>query len=198
MSTYLHLLAVGLLLVAACTNRKQPTAPEAAAPPDSVYEAQARAITQAAFAALSAVLRREVSAHGPTGAVAACHHVALPLTDSLAKAHGVELRRTSLRIRNPCNAPDSLERRALLALAAQPLDDREQPRAWLHRSSQAVDVLLPIRLAMPACLSCHGQPATDIAPATLARIDSLYPEDAARGYALGEVRGAWHVRFPPR
>ncbi len=198
MSTYKYLLAVSLFCVVACSKPAHQPATDTAAQPDSLYEAQARQITQQAFAALSGVLMREIAAGGPARAVEVCHKAALPLTDSLARAGGVQLRRTSSRPRNPHNAPDSLERRALAELAVQPLDANGRPRAWLHRSSEAVDVLLPIRLAMPTCLNCHGQPSTDIAPATLARLDSLYPEDAARGYALGDLRGAWHVRFPLR
>ena len=54
----------------------------------------------------------------------------------------------------------------------------------------------PILLAAPVCLQCHGSPEKDIAPATMAAIKKLYPEDKATGFQLGDLRGLWRVTFP--
>ena len=37
------------------------------------------------------------------------------------------------------------------------------------------------------CVKCHGE---DIDPDTAALLDELYPQDKARGYRAGQVRGA--------
>ena len=50
----------------------------------------------------------------------------------------------------------------------------------------------PIRI-QPLCLTCHGEA---LAPAVGARIRALYPEDAAAGFALGDLRGVWWVELP--
>ena len=50
-------------------------------------------------------------------------------------------------------------------------------------------VMQPIR-AGGLCLACHG-PRETIEAETLARIDALYPQDAATGYAAGDLRGAF-------
>ena len=42
------------------------------------------------------------------------------------------------------------------------------------------------------CLNCHGK---DIDREVVARIDALYPEDRARGYAVGDLRGVFWVEF---
>ncbi|MOA58455.1 hypothetical protein D3C78_1828600 [compost metagenome] len=41
------------------------------------------------------------------------------------------------------------------------------------------------------CLACHGQ---QIKPELAAVIDQRYPQDQARGFALGELRGAFTLR----
>jgi hypothetical protein len=46
------------------------------------------------------------------------------------------------------------------------------------------------------CLVCHGDPQTQIAEATLAKINDLYPEDKATGFAMNDFRGAWKITFP--
>jgi hypothetical protein len=43
------------------------------------------------------------------------------------------------------------------------------------------------------CLACHG---SDITPEVAAAIDERYPDDMARGYSLGDVRGAFSLSKP--
>jgi hypothetical protein len=38
------------------------------------------------------------------------------------------------------------------------------------------------------CLECHG---ANLAPEVAARLDALYPEDRARGFKIGDIRGAF-------
>jgi hypothetical protein len=53
----------------------------------------------------------------------------------------------------------------------------------------------PIVLKLPLCLSCQGEPGTDIKPETLAQIKKTYPTDEATGFKLGQLRGLWTVEF---
>jgi hypothetical protein len=48
------------------------------------------------------------------------------------------------------------------------------------------------------CLQCHGDPANDISPETLNKIQTLYPDDAATGYKTNELRGIWVVEMPKK
>jgi len=41
------------------------------------------------------------------------------------------------------------------------------------------------------CLACHGK---NLKPEVAAKIDQLYPKDQARGYDLGQLRGAFTLR----
>ena len=54
----------------------------------------------------------------------------------------------------------------------------------------------PIRIALPACLKCHGEPISDIDVATSEKIQNLYPADLATGYKLNDFRGLWKIEFP--
>ena len=51
-------------------------------------------------------------------------------------------------------------------------------------------IVMPPPDKMP-CLKCHGE---DIDPATSAALDQLYPQDNARGYKAGQVRGAFTLQ----
>ena len=62
-------------------------------------------------------------------------------------------------------------------------------------NDEALVYYKPIKTAMPACLNCHGTPGSDIAPATLEKIQELYPNDKATGYNLNDFRGLWRIAF---
>jgi uncharacterized protein DUF3365 len=45
----------------------------------------------------------------------------------------------------------------------------------------------PIVLNLPVCLSCHGEPGSDIKPGVLDQIKKTYPADEATGFKLGQL-----------
>ena len=45
----------------------------------------------------------------------------------------------------------------------------------------------------PVCTACHG---AAIAPGVAAALDDLYPEDRARGFGVGDIRGAFSIVQP--
>jgi hypothetical protein len=45
------------------------------------------------------------------------------------------------------------------------------------------------------CLQCHDNPETDIVPEVSTKINELYPEDKATGYASNELRGIWVIEM---
>ena len=45
----------------------------------------------------------------------------------------------------------------------------------------------------PVCTVCHGN---GIAPEVAARLDALYPDDLARGFEAGDIRGAFSIVHP--
>lgn len=150
-----------------------------------------------AFAVLSGRLQQAVQAGGPAHAVDVCSRQAVALLDSLGRVEGMRIRRTSDRIRAPHDEPDVREAmvlRDLLAQVGQGVRPAElQPR--VEADADSVSYYHPILINMPTCLRCHGTPGSDIEPATFDAIAMRYPMDGATGYALGDLRGIWSLRW---
>lgn len=161
--------------------------------PDSVLFGQGMEITTEAFGKLSGELKMALNSGGVASALPYCNLMAYPLTDSVAEKHGVILRRTALRFRNPDNAPTEAETAQLNAFAAA-LQEGSHPEPELKRGANAPVFYRPI-LLQEGCLKCHGTPEEDIAGADLERIRELYPDDKAVGFRPGELRGMWVLEF---
>lgn len=200
-------MAIGLTAVLACnetseTNAKQSppgegNAPQAPLVEDDREKLQAwldrgEAMVQVAFDSLRTKLSGAIAQGGPAYAVEYCQ---ISADDILASARSgrEEIRRSSLKYRNPNNAPDEQETMVLKGMQKELLAGREASPQLLVQNGQA-HYYQPI-LLQPLCLNCHGQVDSDIAAETLERIDSLYPEDRARGYEVGDLRGMWHIAF---
>lgn len=177
------------LLLSACAREVAPL-------PDEATIARARAAADSLGPDLQAMLLAELDRGGPEAAVAVCSDSAQVRTARHSR-DGLTIRRVGTRVRNPRNAPDSLERVLLARLAAEHaagralsevgLVARGADGAWEYR------MLRPIVL-LERCTACHG---TDeqIPPAARALIASRYPADSATGYAPGDLRGGISVRI---
>ena len=156
---------------------------------------QGRLISEEAQKELFSTLEKVLNEAGPAAAVQYCNIQAYPLTDSLSNKFNAEIRRTSLRTRNPLNAPSEIETQLLEAY-----EYNEENQLPMEDNVQRLDrehflYTRPIVLNNKLCLNCHGEPAKDIELETLKRIDSLYPQDKARNYKLGELRGMWSIKL---
>lgn len=189
------LLALVSLASTACTARE--AAPPAAAPEaDSASVARARAAADALAPDLAQMLMAELNANGPVSAVAVCADSAQARTAAHSR-DGLQVRRVGTRLRNPANAPDSIESRLLTYLAEQQLAGT-MPGEVMEVARGGDDehwelrYLRPIAL-QPFCTTCHGDP-TQIPAEVKAVIAERYPADQAVGYSPGELRGAVSVR----
>ncbi len=113
---YLNQWIILLLLSLVSCDSKRPVS-DAPVPLDDEEEAvfveKGRLIAATTFAALSTKLQEALQQGGVKQAIAYCQLAAIPLTDSLSVAQGAEIRRTSLKFRNPQNAPTPTEKRIL-------------------------------------------------------------------------------------
>ncbi|MDH3283214.1 MAG: DUF3365 domain-containing protein [Acidobacteriota bacterium] len=164
--------------------------------------AQARAERAADELAGTLISRLTDALHdeGAVPALTVCSEVAQELTSEIGEEHGLAIRRTSLRTRNPLNAPDPYERRWL-----EQEEARFGANPELHPTPTTVIVETPsggweLRYVRPLflaelCVQCHGAPErlAEGIPEALAR---LYPEDRATGFAPGDLRGVISVRVP--
>ncbi|MNZ74879.1 hypothetical protein D3C78_933410 [compost metagenome] len=127
---------------------------------------------------------------GPVKAVEACQLLAPQITAQHSQAPW-KVGRTALKLRNPNNAPDAWERQVLEQFAARAAAG--EPVMEL-KHAEIVDGEFRLMKAIPTgepCLACHGQ---NLKPELAAVIDQRYPQDQARGFAPGELRGAFTLR----
>ncbi|UZD21319.1 DUF3365 domain-containing protein [Algoriphagus halophytocola] len=156
-------------------------------------------ITQAAQAALMGQLKNAVADQGPDGAVEFCNANATPIVKELSEQFGVEIRRVSTRARNPKDLPDEAEFPILDAYAYNSENDiPNEPNIQKTQNAQALLYTKAIVIPNGFCLSCHGNPETEISKSTLEKLNALYPNDLAKGHKIGDLRGMWAVRIPTK
>lgn len=127
---------------------------------------------------------------GPVSAIAACRMAAPQLAEE-ASTGGARVGRSSLRLRNPSNAPKPWMRPLLEAYAHSP--DQREPMV-VAVDTETVGYVEPI-FVQPLCVTCHGE---TIAPDLKVKLAELYPEDRATGYAPGDLRGVFWAELPRR
>ena len=160
---------------------------------------EARSVASAMPPKLLAVLQEEIQKGGPEGAIGVCREKAPAMAKAASEKTGWAIRRVSLKNRNPKAVPDAWERAVL-----EDFDRRaaagESP-ATLEKAELVQDDGRSVRRYMRAlptqqlCLQCHGS-AEQLKPAVLERLRTIYPDDKATGYAVGQIRGAMTIRQP--
>ena len=163
------------------------------------YKAEAKKITGAFFEELKGELAKGMKAGGPVAAIGTCNTRAPALAMEHSQSSGWNVARTSLKLRNPNNAPDAWETEVLKQFEQQRAKG-EGPDALVYAEIVKEGdeeyfrfmkgIVMPPLEKMP-CLMCHGE---DIDPKTAAALDQIYPQDKARGYKAGQVRGAFTLR----
>ena len=154
----------------------------------SLLREQASTLAGEFVGQLKPQLQQAMAEGGPVRAIEVCAAVAPTIADSLSASSGWQVKRVSLRQRNATRAvPDDWEqqvledfdrRQAAGESATVLYSDELQPARYRYMRAQATGAL---------CLACHGE---SLAPEVTAALDQYYPDDIARGYNLGEVRGA--------
>lgn len=170
------------------------------APPvqaEEVAVTESRAIVGAFMAELKGELEAAIRTQGPVEAVSVCQRVAPALAARLSQESGGKVARTSLKLRNPANAPDAWERQVLERFE-QMRQQGSDPMALEHSEVVSIDEQKVQRYmkAIPTgsiCLLCHGQ---DIDPDVQEALKRLYPQDQATGFSPGDIRGAFTVTRP--
>lgn len=133
----------------------------------------------------------------PEDAVDMCHLKALSPTNpvrSMPRITGVKF--TSLKIRQPDNAPDLAEKQALDYIDHIMQSGDALPKVLVQKlatpdGAATYRVYKPIGLTNN-CLVCHGDPA-DQSPKLRARLKAIYPDDQATGYRARAWRGLVRV-----
>lgn len=144
-------------------------------------KAAKKALGQGLMKELSAALKGGDFAKG----VEACKGAAPKVADQVSSEHGVDVGRTSFKVRNPDNTPRDW---------AEPfVEGKVNEEIVLVNDGGGMAYMSPIG-TKEVCLNCHGS-ASDI-PSEVAQILSEeYPEDQATGFDVGDLRGWFWVEY---
>jgi len=159
---------------------------------------EAKGIIKAFSSGLQAELQAALDAGGPTNAIQVCKERVPAIAADYSTRTGWDVGRTSLKLRNPtANAPDAWEKQVLLEFEARKADGEDVETMAVAAVTQ-VDGEKRFRYmqAIPTgglCLTCHGEA---LAPAISTALDRAYPQDQARGFSLGDIRGAFTLSKP--
>ncbi len=165
--------------------------------PESFDEKRVITACEYMIAGFQSELKQELvaalSEGGPAAALRVCAVKAPAIADRYSQLPGIDIRRVSLRQRNPYVFPDRFED-SVLQKFAMARTDEPQTSAALMRDSTVITrfrYMKEIKVGQ-LCLSCHGAPAgfsEDLKKA----LAEKYPTDRAVGYGLGDSRGAYSI-----
>lgn len=181
---------LGILLVSAAVNSEtfEVNIPE--------LQQEAKGVIKQLATTLGGELKKAKKSGGATAAITVCNTKAGPLTELVNSESEWEISRTSLKLRNLENAPDDWEKAVLesfekkaniganleiLAFSQVIVDDEGRK---VFRMMKAIPV-------GEQCLACHG---SKIKPELSDHLDKLYPEDQAKGFSQGDLRGAFSLK----
>lgn len=199
MKRKLLLMVLVLAGVAGCSGDGQEKAtPEVAAVTGDESRVEAcRAASKKLGAALKSALQGAMKEDGPLGAVNVCHDEAEFIAQQICDEEGLTVGRTSRRFRNPANAPDEWEMAGLESFSSRIAAGEKAADLEMWATVDGPDGDRTFRYLKaigtgPMCLGCHG---SDLAGDLEAKLAELYPGDKARGFATGELRGAFTVKM---
>lgn len=162
---------------------------------------QSKSAVQELAGKLMKEMKTAMQAGGPVQAIKACNESAPLIASEISEKYNWQVGRTSLKLRNPANAPDAWEE-AVLKKFAERRAAGESPEKMAYfevveekgqknfRFMKAIG--MPPLAKMP-CLICHGD---NIDSTISTKLNELYPNDKAVGYKAGEIRGAFTITQP--
>jgi len=188
-STLGALLVTGIALVPQAS-----IAAPADVPPEVVASREA---VQKFSATLKEALQEAVKSGGPVNGIAVCHNQAGQIATDLSQQLGMTVGRTSLKVRNSTNAADDWELAVLKQFDArkaqgEPADKLEFFEVTDHGGQKTFRYMKAIPTGA-LCLNCHGE---NLKPEVDAKLKELYPNDQARGFKEGDLRGAFTLAKP--
>ncbi len=185
------LLILVSLLFFACsrsTDKNQPASDEMA------VEA-GRLIASESFEELSGHLGAALKEGGVSHAIEFCSVEAIPITQKLSNEFNVDIKRATHKPRNPENFANADEMKIIQVWQEQ-MESGEEISPVASKTNSHYQVYAPIRIGNQLCLQCHGDKGTDIQPENVELLQSLYNEDRATGFEMGDLRGLWSIRMP--
>jgi len=163
-----------------------PTA--AIADDESALLYKSREITTQFATELQTALQQSMASGGPLAAIGVCKEMAPQIAADLSRETGATVSRTSLRVRNKANTAEPWQ-----ATVLREFDRTDGPAEHFEELGEnGTRYMKPIPTGA-LCLTCHG---SELSMDIGAKLDEDYPGDLARGYNIGDIRGAFSVVWP--
>ena len=157
-------------------------------------KAEAISIVKQFGGSLKPQLKKALKEGGPAHAINVCSTQAPEIAQDLSQSTGWSVKRVSLKARNTETAtPDAWEK-GVLEQFDQRQADGESAKKMAY--AEVVDGQFRFMKAQgveEVCLKCH---AAKIDPETEKALQEHYADDSARGYTLGQIRGAFSLSKP--
>ncbi len=180
-------LLTGLLLAMPLVAISQPSDP---------LVAESRQRIKAFAQTLKGELSTSMKTSGPVAALSVCN-IAAPRTAQEQSSDEWTIRRTSLKLRNANNQPDIWEQKVLEYFESEKQKGVNIKKLEYHETVQQKGAsTFRYMKAIPTwalCLNCHG---ATVAEGVEEKLKTLYPDDQARGYQVGDIRGAFSLSKP--
>ena len=141
-------------------------------------------------------LSKAIEKHGVAAAIQTCNIQAPIVTAQTHADSPLSIRRTSLKWRNPANAPDDWERGILEKFEQQLAQGTAiEQLTYTSITNENGKKILRFMRAIPTnpiCLNCHGS-ENNLTAEVQNMLNKEYPNDQAIGFAVGDIRGAFSV-----
>lgn len=161
---------------------------------------ETRETTQPLLAKVVGTVKASLNKTTPHETVDTCREKLPGMVKEMREKTGWNIRRVSLKTRNAeRGTPDEWEAKVLAdfdrrAAAGEKRDQLEAGEIVASAEGRVFRYMkaLPVQ---EACLTCHGDVAK-LTPELQTKLATLYPQDQATGYQLGQIRGALTVKRP--
>lgn len=178
------------ILLISCTQKPKPDITEQ-------LKSALRSDAKTFMESLKSVLIKEIQTHEIVSAVSVCSDTAQLLTNNYGISKGIYIKRVSFKNRNPLNVPDDFESKVLNMFEEMHSKNQIKPETEYveiieENGILKVRYMKPI-LVQPECLNCHGT-EEQIFPQVKEVINKIYPDDKAKGYQMGDLRGAVSIQ----
>lgn len=142
---------------------------------------------------LQGELKAALQAGGAPNAIGVCNEKAPQIAGRVSEQSGWSVGRSSHKLRNPDNAPDSFTAAALEEFLARiEKGEKAEDLAKAAITEEGGKRVFHLVKAIPTgevCVTCHG--GADVAQPVVDLLAELYPEDQARGFSVGDMRGVF-------
>ncbi len=160
----------------------------------SAYVASSKQTVGIFAKSLKGTLKAAIKEGGFANGISVCNEKALPIAEKVSKEQGFTIKRISLKNRNPNNAPNDWQKKVLEDFSAKHAKGADLKKmAYAKIVETEGKKQFRFVKAIPTgnlCLKCHGETIT---PDVEAKLAELYPDDKARGFKLGDLRGAFVI-----